>query len=77
MAQCMRWQWVGLTRGGDEEFLALVSPDRAFAISPVDFMIHLLTQSGPEADNTTRLLFNMIVAGKLPKSKPRGYRMLS
>ena len=35
----MGWEWVGLRRDGDESFLALVSPDRAHAIAPVNLML--------------------------------------
>ena len=71
------WRWCELLRGEAEEgFLAIVSPDASYAISPVDFFTALLTQAPENADNTVRLLFNMIVAGQLPPSRPGEYKML-
>ena len=67
------WEWCALSRDG-AEFLAVVSPDRACAISPVGFIGQQLAGDG---DDTVVLLFNMIRAGKLPKAAPGEYRMLS
>jgi hypothetical protein len=72
------WRWCELLRGdADEGFLALVSPDAAYAISPVDFFTKLMTQSPDHPDNTVHLLFNMIVAANLPPSRAGAYKMLS
>jgi hypothetical protein len=69
------WEWIGLSRDGDESVLALASPDRAHAIAPVNLMLsNLQNETG---ENTVRLTFNMIEAGKLPPSRPQAYLMLS
>ena len=69
------WEWCGLSRDGGEGFLALVSHDRAYVVSPNDFITGQLTPH-PGADNTVLLLFNMIRAGTLPRAKPGSYEML-
>jgi hypothetical protein len=68
------WEWCALTRQGSDEFLAIASPDRAYAMSPVGY---LGQQISPQAENTVALLFNMLRAGKLPPARARQYRMLS
>jgi hypothetical protein len=69
------WEWIGLSVNGDESFLALASPNRAHAIAPVNLMLaNLQNETG---ENTIRLTFNMIEAGKLPPSTPGTYLMLS
>jgi hypothetical protein len=70
------WEWCGLTREGGEESLAVVSHDRAYAVSPNDFLKDQLTRNSPEADNTVALLYNTIRAGNLPSARPGSYRML-
>jgi hypothetical protein len=56
------------------ELLALVSPDRAYAIRPQLFIYRLLAQ--PNSDNTVALLLNMVVAGQVPPSAPKQYLVL-
>ena len=67
------WEWCGLSLDG-AEFLAVVSPDRACAISPVGF---IQQQLAGDSDDTVILLFNMIRGGNLPNAAPGEYRMLS
>jgi hypothetical protein len=75
------WDWIGLSRDGDESFLALASPDRAHAIAPLNLMTSNLmpdvNDDSTPPQNTVRLTFNMIEAGKLPPSRPKAYLMLS
>ena len=67
------WEWCSLSYRGSDEFLAIVSPDRACFVSPVGFVDEKLD---PETDNTILLLFNLIRAGRLPRSQPGAYRVL-
>ena len=63
------WEWC-YAKLGRHAILMIASPSRAHVIAPMHFVQSQLTKRPPE-DNTSLLLFNMIVAGKLPAA-PRG-----
>jgi hypothetical protein len=65
------WQWCFLTAHGDEGF-AIVPPDRSYAIDPMSFVFTQL-HKGPTEDNTSLLLFNMVVGGSFDKPKRGAY----
>ncbi|HSJ63514.1 MAG TPA: hypothetical protein VK922_06345 [Gemmatimonadaceae bacterium] len=75
--RALGWEWVMLSWGKpDDEIFALVSPDRAFYISPVYLLLPYAT--GARSEDTSVLLFNMLLDGSgLPRSKPHRYRELS
>jgi len=65
------WEWCYLMAHGDEGF-AVVPPDRSYAIEPMNLVFTQLHKRQPE-DNTSLLVFNMVVGGALEKQKPRAY----
>lgn len=65
------WQWCYMTAHGDEGF-AVVPPDRSYASEPMSFVFTQLHKRPPE-DNTSLLLFNMVVGGSLDKAKAGAY----
>lgn len=73
------WEWTSLGTAIEEPVLTLVSPDRAYALRPVNVILKQFEEQddGTPPQNTVRLLFNMIEAEKLPPSKPRAYLMLT
>ncbi len=75
--RALGWEWVMLSWGEpDDEIFALVSPDRAFYISPLYLLFPYAT--GARSDDTSMLLFNMLLDGTaLPRRKPNEYRELS
>ena len=68
------WAWVVLTRD-DEEAYAIVPPDRRFSIFPTIFMHSKLKTRG--AENTVRLVFDMLASGDVPDSPPGAYSLLN
>src|SRR5512138_2469089 len=62
------WEWCYLMAHGDESF-AVVPPDRSYAIEPMNFVFTQLHKRQPE-DNTSLLVFNMVVGGAPQKQKP-------
>jgi hypothetical protein len=68
------WTWVILTRA-DEEAYAIVPPDRRFSIFPTIFMHSKLKDRG--AENTVRLVFDLLAAGDLPDVAPGTYALLN
>lgn len=67
----LRWEWCYMTAHGDESF-AVVPPDRSYAVSPMNFIFTQLQKRQPD-DNTSLLVFNMLVAGSLEKQKRGSY----
>jgi hypothetical protein len=65
------WDWCYMTAHGDEGF-AIVPPDRSYAIEPMSYVFTQLHRRPPE-DNTSLLLFNMVVGGSLEKAKRGAY----
>jgi|SRR6266850_1121080 len=65
------WEWCYITAHGDEDF-AIVPPDRSYAIEPMSYVFTQLHGRPPE-DNTSLLLFNMVVGGSLEKQKRGAY----
>jgi hypothetical protein len=69
------WEWCFMTAHGSKSY-AIVSPDRAYAIEPMNFVFTQLHKRPPE-DNTSLLLFNMVVAGNLGKRKRGAYMTMA
>lgn len=68
------WLWVRLDAGG-RSGVALVSPDRAHAVFPEDFLRAVIEEA--ERDNTVRLVFTMIRDAKVPDAPPGSRTVLS
>jgi hypothetical protein len=64
-ARATGWRWRGLV-DNDETYLAIASPDDRFAIEVSNF----ITQQLQKRDRTIVLVFNMIVANRLPEPSP-------
>jgi hypothetical protein len=68
------WNWK-MTVLDEKTILALVSPDEAYLHLPVRYLAGQISlQPGQQ---TLLLLFNMLAAGKLPPSSPRGLQIIS
>ena len=65
------WEWRYLTAHGSVSF-AIVPPDRSYALQPMNFVFTQLHKREPD-DNTSLLVFNMVVGGALPKQKRGAY----
>jgi len=60
------WEWIRMTADKVSAF-AIASPDRAFSIAPINFMLRQITS---DSDPTDLLLYNMINDGNLPPRHP-------
>jgi len=69
------WDWSYVTQDKGFESYGVVSPDKAFVCYTIKCVHDLLLDSAKE--NSSRLLFNMIKAGKIPQGQPGQYRALS
>lgn len=76
LCDSLGWAWCQLKYGRGPAAYAVVSPDRSFAVAPMAYLLRQIGQRGPGADNTTLLLFNMVEAGAVPRSRPQAYKML-
>lgn len=65
------WEWCYMIARGDESF-AIVPPDRSYAIEAMNFVFTQLHKRLPE-ENTSHLVFNMVVGGALDKQKRGAY----
>lgn len=65
------WEWCFATIG-DENVFAVAPPNRSYVVAPMGFVQTQLQKRPPE-DNTSLLLFNMVVGGSLPKAKAGAY----
>jgi hypothetical protein len=65
------WEWCYMMAHGSESF-AVVPPDRSYALEPMNFVFTQLHRRPPE-DNTSLLVFNMVVGGALEKQKRGAY----
>ena len=65
------WEWCYMTAHGSESY-AVVPPDRSYALEPMNFVFTQLHKRLPE-ENTSLLLFNMVVGGSLKKQKRGAY----
>ena len=65
------WEWCFATIGIENVF-AVAPPNRSYVVAPMCFVQTQLQKRPPE-DNTSLLLFNMIVGGSLPKAKAGTY----
>lgn len=74
LRRSLGWSWVILASESDE-LHALVSPDRRFAVLPMQYIHGILRDR--ETDNTVSLLFDMLLAGRLPEAEPGSYHILS
>jgi hypothetical protein len=71
IAKVMGWEWCYATAHG-EEFFAVVSPNRSYALAPMNFIFTQLYKRPPD-ENNSMLLYNMVVGESLPQSKARAY----
>jgi hypothetical protein len=77
LCQALNWEWCMLREKGEGTVCAVCSPDRSHAIDPISLIYRLVTSRNSDYDNTALLVFNMIKAGDMPVSVPRGYVWLS
>ena len=76
VCKAARWEWVMLTPGPeDEELFAIVSPTRSHFISALYLFLPYATYAQDE--DTSILLFNMLVAGEPAGGTPGAYTELS
>lgn len=68
------WEWVYLQTGEGFEGWTVASPNRSHVCFPHHFVFGKLQDA--QSDNTVALLFNMIVAGRVPSSSPGRYMAL-
>ncbi|MEW6352047.1 MAG: hypothetical protein AB1646_23600 [Thermodesulfobacteriota bacterium] len=68
------WQWAQIDFAEGGEFYGIVTPDRSHAILPLHYIDGLLKDR--EKDHTSLLLYNMLVAGKLPPAEAGEYSVL-
>jgi hypothetical protein len=64
------YEWVNV-RWPDGNSIGIVPKKRQFAIYPLPYVRRIMDDR--DADNTILLLFNMLVAGNVPKSAPNAY----
>ena len=69
------WEWCMADLRGDV-FVAVVSPNRAFATQPLGFLQDQLQKRYPE-DIDSLIAFNMIAAGKYSKGKAKDYHVFA
>jgi hypothetical protein len=62
ICQSMKWEWRVVTVDGDE-FIAVAPRNRAFVLGALNFISTQLEKNPPE-ENTSLLLFNMLLDGK-------------
>lgn len=74
LRRSLGWSWVILASESDE-LHALVSPDRKFALLPMQYIHGILRDR--ETGNTVSLLFDTLLAGRLPEAEPGSYHILS
>jgi hypothetical protein len=67
------WEWVDLIIDGDE-YYSIVSPQRNYAILPLLLFKDYLTIE--DRDNTSLLIYNMLVANKFSPANPGDYKLL-
>jgi len=65
------WQWAKVTFEDESEAFGVFSPDRSLAIYPLEFMLGCFQD--PDVGVTVLLCFNMLLARKVPKLKPKSY----
>src|SRR4051794_8195534 len=65
------WEWCYMSAHGDESY-AIAPPDRSYALEPMNYVFTQLHKRLPE-ENTSLLLFNMVVGGSLSKQKAGAY----
>ncbi len=67
------WEWCMADLKGDV-FVAVVSPNRAYATQPLGFITEELKKRYPE-DIDSLMAFNMIAGGKYSKGKAKDYHV--
>ena len=77
MRQAISWEWVWLTEIEDDQYqyYAIVPPGREYYIAPLFLLSHYVMRA--KEDDTSVLLFNMLVAGQTPTSQPGAFLELS
>lgn len=70
VAEELGYEWVNV-KWKDGGAIGLVPKNRAFAIYPLPYIQRIYDDR--DSDNTILLLFNMLVAGNVPRSKARAY----
>lgn len=76
LCDAVDWTWCRVELPvSTESTYAVCSPNRSHLMAPLDIMFQLISR--PKTENTSLLLFNMIVAGELPAAPPGGFCWLS
>lgn len=65
------WEWCYMMAHGDESF-AVVPADRSYALEAMNIVFTQLNKRAPE-ENTSLLVFNMVVGGALKKQRRGSY----
>lgn len=71
------WQWCMLSRTGVADVVAIISPDRAYAVAPIDLIVSEMTRVNGGEEELVRSLFHMIRKGALPQSRAGKYLLLN
>ncbi len=68
------WGWAAVSLEPGSEFYGVVSPSRSHVVFPLHYLQELL--GDPDRDQTSLLLYNMLMAGSLPPANPGEYSVL-
>ena len=67
----LEWEWCNVKGKDKSEAYCVCSPDRGLAIHPVDWIFELIMDKKRTLNCV--LTFNMLMAGRLPPSRPNSY----
>jgi hypothetical protein len=70
------WTWCALNMESGKKSYVVGDPKRSHVVAPMDFLLRMLRKRGENAENTTLLLYNMIMAGELEKGVSKSYRVV-
>jgi hypothetical protein len=71
----LKWRWVMLSSKKGAKTLGLISPDRSYAVPVLQYLTDLAM--GIRADQTSELLYNMIVKNELGPKSRGGLKLIS
>ena len=70
VCDALGWEWC-LVKKGDAKIFSVASPNRSHFVPPMQFLQDQIRRRGADAEITTLLLFNVLVAGDLPPARAR------
>lgn len=65
------WEWCRVRQPKASEFICVASPDRSTVMTPVDWVLDLITDK--KRPLNCLLTYNMIEHGRMPPSRPHAY----